>query len=410
MLQLLDKTTPNYILRRQFTIPQIINILFNRAVFLTSITQLFAALAPLLFLRIVFRAHEASEIVQMEVLLAIFAFSATISNWSGNLFLARSYARLLKSGAFTTILINRLILIVILFIVLLIIDGLSATVSLDTRFLMALALMHLGQLIDISWVYIGQKKLYIPQIQIFTQYLFASLMLVNNVDLFVSIAISWVIVPIIFYYPLRRIIRFGSYRKSLSEKFFKIYWKPTLAELSTSLFSKLDVIYASVLLGPNSALLYIVLRKHIVALQGVIFSAVRLQYLERNQKLLEKIGLTIQTYVYLASTIGVGFVYISVTVFFETNLSPLDLIALFILGVGILVAQSKNKLQFQHVYRNRLFSYDLIANFIVFVVYCLGILGLGHFFGITVLYLVALRVMNDVTYILSINVFRSNKW
>ena len=374
-------------------------IVTNKAVLYPTVLQLFTAVAPLMFFRFVFQGYPPAEIIIIELLFVFNAFCAVITSWSSTLFLSRIYARLAKSGAFSTILFNRSITVGCIFVVFIIIQQFTELLPEKTEFLFALLLILVSQIFDSSWFYVGQKKLYMPQLQLICQYCLALTMCYYESPILLAIGVSWLILSICFFIPTLKVIRFSPVRLSLSLRIFRRFSLPTLSEIATSLFSKLDVLYASVLLTPANAVVYILFRKHILAIQSVIFASIRLLYLERDPEELAKINSLIRVYVTLACTLGVIAVYCSVLVFFGYDMSSDDVIALIVFAIGIPLGYYKVQTQLQYAYINGFFVLDLLASFFVFAIYMLCIGVFSFLFTDLLIWMVLARISNDVVYV-----------
>tara|TARA_B100000787_G_scaffold30935_1_gene20783 strand:- start:9597 stop:10829 length:1233 start_codon:yes stop_codon:yes gene_type:complete len=374
-------------------------IVTNKAVLYPTVLQLFTAVAPLMFFRFVFQGYPPAEIIIIELLFVFNAFCAVITSWSSTLFLSRIYSRLAKSGAFSTILFNRSITVGCIFVVFFIIQQFTAVIPETSDFLFTLLLFLVAQMFDSSWFYVGQKKLYMPQLQLICQYCLAFIMCYYEAPILLAIGVSWLTISICFFIPIVKVVRFGPVRLSLSLRIFRRFSLPTLSEIATSLFSKLDVLYASVLLTPANAVVYILLRKHILATQSIIFASIRLLYLERDPEELAKINSLIRLYVTLACTLGVIAVSWSVSVLFEYDMSSDDVIALIIFAIGIPLGYYKVQTQLQYAYINGFFVLDLLASFFVFAMYMLCIGVFSFLFTDLLIWIVLARISNDVVYV-----------
>ena len=374
-------------------------VLTNKVVLYPTVLQLLTAIVPLIFFRFVFQGYSPSEIITIELLLVFGAFCGVITSWSSTLFLSRMYSRLSKSGAISTILFNRSVTVGCIVVIFSSMQLFTDVMPGKTEFLFALLLVLISQIFDSSWFYVGQKKLYVPQLQLICRYSLALTMCYFESPILLAVGISWLILSIGFFIPILKVIRFGPVRLSLSLRIFRRFSLPTLSEIVTSLFSKLDVLYASVFLAPANAVVYILLRKHILAIQSVIFASIRLLYLERDQEELAKIGSLIRLFVTLTSTFGVIAVYWSVSVLFKYNMSIDDVIALIIFAIGIPLGYYKVQTQLQYAYINGFFLLDLLASIFVFAMYMLGIQFFSYVFTDLLIWMVLARIGNDVVYV-----------
>ena len=374
-------------------------VLTNKVVLYPTVLQLFTALVPLIFFRFVFQGYPTSEIITIELLLVFGAFCGVITSWSSTLFLSRMYSRLAKSGAISTILFNRSVIVGCIVVIFSFAQQFTYAIPTKTEFSFSLLLVLVSQIFDSSWFYVGQKKLYMPQLQLICRYCLALTMCYIGSPILLAVGVSWLILSIVFFIPILKVIRFGPVRLSLSLRIFRRFSLPTLSEIATSLFSKLDVLYASVFLAPANAVVYILLRKHILAIQSVIFASIRLLYLERDQEKLAKIGSLIRLFVTLTSTLGVIAVYFSVLVLFEYDMSKGDIGALIVFAIGIPLGYFKVQTQLQYAYINGFFLLDLLASIFVFTIYILGIQFFSYVFTDLLIWMVLARISNDVVYV-----------
>ena len=346
--------------------------LMDKAVLYPTILQLFTALAPLLFFKFVFGRYTPAEIINLEILFVINAFFAVITNWSSTLFLSRVLLRFSKSGAVTTLLFNRALIVLGIIAILYLVQMLVDFKGWNPDLIFAICIILISQIFDSSFYYVGLKKLYIPQLQLMLQYGLALSLISFGADLFWSVALSWLIVTLCFFISILNKLNFSCVRFSLSKRIFKSFLMPTMSEVTTSIFSKLDVLFVANILSPTSAVIYILIRKHVLAAQSIIFASIRLLYLERNEESLRNIQSLIKMYIFVVCTVGVFAIYLSILLLFNYDLEFIEILALILFTAGIPLGYEKVRMQLQYAYKQGRFRLDLIATITVVISYILS--------------------------------------
>lgn len=378
----------------------------DKVLLIPTAFQIATGLAPLLFLKILFSNFPDQTVIRVEQLFAITIFCSVVINWSSNLFLARIYSRLLSSGSYLTILFNRFLLSIICSIFIILLSEFLNLIPSEETFLYACFIIFIAQILDPSWIYIGKKKLYIPQLQIIVQYSLATTLLLLSYDPIKSIAFSWLVSSIIFLMPVVKEIKIYRISLSLSRRIFRRFLLPTSSEIGTSLFSKLDVLYVASILSPQTAVIYIILRKHVLALQSVLFAALRLLYIETNSARLVSFNKGFQFYIILGVIFGSVAIYFSITSFFgrELDFEALGALLIFILGVPI--GYIKNRAQFQSIYKRGLFQLDLSLTVSAFLIYVINLFIITNFGPKFLILMVVIRISCDLTYLLGYEFYK----
>ena len=378
----------------------------DKVIFVPTLLQIFSGLAPLIFLKILFSDYSDSIIIRVEQLFAITIFCSVLIAWSSNLFLARIYSRLLNSGAFITIILTKAILALFCLLILEFFSSVIKVLPNDTSFYLACCVILLTHVLDVSWIYIGKKKLFIPQLQLILQYGLAIILISNNFEPLTAIPISWFIAILIFYIPILREIRLNKFSISLSYRILRRFFFPTSSEVATSLFSKLDVVYVASILSPKTAVIYILLRKHVIALQSVLFAALRLLYIEQNETKLDSYSLGFRAYIFVGLVCGSTLILLSIVYFFQAQLDFNGFLALGVFLLGIPLGYLKNKTQFQEVYKMSLFKLDLALTLSSFIFYIFCLVTMSIFSLESLILMVLIRIASDLIYL---NLFKIYK-
>ena len=378
----------------------------DKVIFVPTLLQIFSGLAPLIFLKILFSDYSDSTIIRVEQLFAITIFCSVLIAWSSNLFLARIYSRLLNSGAYTTIILTKAILALLCLLILEFFSSVLNVLPNDSSFFLASCVILLTHVLDISWVYIGKKKLFIPQLQLIVQYGLAIILISNDFEPLTAIPISWFLAILIFYIPILGEIRFNKFSISLSYRILRRFFFPTSSEVATSLFSKLDVVYVASILSPKTAVIYILLRKHVIALQSVLFASLRLLYIEQNEAKLDTYNLGFRAYIFIGLICGSALILFSVVYFFQVQLDFNGLMALGVFLSGIPLGYLKNKTQFQEVYRKSLFKLDLTLTLSSFIFYVFCLVAMSIFSLESLVLMVLIRIASDLIYLSLFKIYK----
>lgn len=334
-------------------------MIFDRRIFWPAFMQIFALLAPFFYLRAAI-GHGSAATIQGETVLSIVGFAAIAIDFSASTFLAKSQARLLRSGALSSILVGRLSIASILLLVY-IVFRVGTGDSWQNSILVPLVCMLLGLILDPSWIYIGRGHLWIPAAIGIVRYGSAALLTICGIQPTMALAASFFSSSFLFLFISG--IRLGHFTRVSPQLFYQIlrrYYNPTLTESITAVFSRLDVAVAAALLPPSDALVYIVSRKLILGLQSIAFSSARIFYLERDDCELIALRRALMKHTLLTFTFGFPLsIFIAVSWF---NLKVNDELfgTLAILSMLLFLGYIKILTQFGHLYVHQKFLSDLL--------------------------------------------------
>jgi len=334
-------------------------MILNRQLFWPALMQCLAMAAPFFYLRAAI-AHSPNAAVEGESILSIAGFAAIAIDFSASTFLARTQARLLNSGALTTILLGRFAVASILFfcsIAFLAVTGDSPFIGV----IISLVAMLLGIVADPSWIYIGRGHLWIPAIIATIRFGVAAVLTLAGMLPILSLAIAFLISSLFFLALARLKLRFfGRFKWQLCIRLARRYYIPTLTEGLTAVFSRLDVAIAVAILPTQDALIYAVIRKLIVGLQSVAFSGARFFYLERDPNVLQSLQRALLKNTLLIMAGGLPLSLVVAVWWFNLPLKASVVSTLMLLAIIVLLGYRKTLVQFGHLYVHRRFSSDLL--------------------------------------------------
>lgn len=354
-------------------------------------------LAPFFYLRAAL-GHGTADTVQGEAILSIVGFAAVAIDFSASTFLARSQARLLRSGALLSILVGRLSIagILLLFSIAFIA---SIGASWQDSSLIALFCMLLGLALDPSWIYIGRGHLWIPAAIGAVRYGAAALLTASGMQPVLALAVSFLSSSLFFVlFSGIRLYHFARISHRLFFRILRRYYKPTITESITAVFSRLDVAVAAALLQPSEALIYAVSRKLIVGLQSVAFSGARIFYLERDLGVLKVLRRTLLKYTLLTFFLGLPLSIVVATFWFNLPMSIELWGTLALLSILIFLGYKKTLIQFGHLYVHRKFSSDLLYSVVSMFVFAALCSLLAKFGSHSAIAFALVRIVPDALY------------
>lgn len=350
---------------------------------------------PFLFLFFSNKLFETDYVVQSEVFISLISFIIIIIDYSSTLLLSKYANVIFNSGRFTTVIIFKFSLAFLLLTILLIYFLL--TNSLELLFISSIILVLIATIFDINWYYINKNELWVPQLQVFSRYLIAIILILCNLLPIISISISYVVVSFFVVSLNHKKININYFRF----KFFKYlsikYFYPTLSESTTSMFSKMDVFYANTMLHSKDMYSYIIIRKVLYALNSVVFSSVRSLFVLTNQKLIDKFKKIQLLIVILSFFIGVPILIILSDFLFELELSQDNIYSFILFSLILFIGYLKNVIQLEKLFSFGLFKYE----FIITLVSLIAFLTIPLFIKINTLYLfILVRLSPDILYII----------
>jgi hypothetical protein len=362
-------------------------------------TQVLALLAPFVYLRTVVVGHSAEAAVQSELVLSVATFCAIAIDWSSTTFLSRTQGRLLRSGAFFSILAGKLISALALL-------GLLALLFTTTRALHEADLLLIGLLmlmaiaLDPSWIHVGRGSVWVPPALGAFRFFAATALTHWLHDPVMALAWAYALGSVAFLWPVAGQVTWpGRISLRLPTRVMRRYAKPTVTDLLTAGFSRLDVALAAMLLDVQQALVYAVARKLVVGLQSVAFSGARLFYLERDAQKLAALTRSLRVSSTAILLVGIPIAYLVATTWFQV---PSDLtlqLTLAFLGLLLPLGYFKTLIQFSGLYRSGSYSADLAYT----VLSVMAFAGAAALFALTDMRSAAVfalvRLSADLTYV-----------
>lgn len=371
-------------------------MIFDRRLFWPALMQIMALISPFFYLRAAL-GHGPEAAVQGEALLSIVGFAAIGIDFSASTFLAKSQARLLRSGALLSILVGRLTIAGALLLVYLM---LSTGNESGWQVLVSLAFMLVGIVFDPSWIYIGRGHLWISAAIGTFRFGVAALLTLAGLQPVLALAIAFICSSILFLSFAGVGIRaFGRISWGLCLRLARQYYKPTITEGVTAAYSRLDVALAAVLLPPSEALLYLVSRKLIIGLQSVAFSGARIFYLEREIQVLKTLKRALFQNTILMYFFGVPFSVVVAIHWFNIQLSYALVATIALLSMLLLMGYNKILLQFGCLYVHRRFWSDFMYSFASMFGFLLLLLLFMQLNARTAFCFAFARVFADVIYL-----------
>ena len=375
-------------------------MIVDRRILLPAIAQILALVTPFVYLQTLVVGHGSEIAVASELILSLTGFFAIVVDWSSTTFLSRSQARLLRSGAYFSILVSKLLAAFVLMAFG--VAFLTATTSNEPTCAGHIAMVMIGIALDPSWIYVGRGLLWVPPALGACRFGGATVLSLWGLDPILALALSFFLSSVVFLLPVVHQLAWPA-RLSLRlpARIVRRYYVPTLTEFLTAAFSRLDVAVAATLLNTEQALIYAVSRKLILGLLSVTFSSARLFYLERNRAKLLSLKLSLKKTSILTMLIGGPCAYILAA---QVFLVPSEYGLLLTLGCFVLLfplGYLKILIQFTYLYQSGRYVAHLAftaASLTVFVLGC-GAIGIAGWDSAVLLALV--RVSADATYVVT---------
>jgi len=370
----------------------------NRILAVPFIFQALSIIAPFIYLKLAYEqgVHQAltSEFIQ-----SIVGFGIVAIDFSASTFLAKKQKRLISKGALSTIVAGRFFFATFIFFVGIACLHLSNS-NLTSLTAISFFMILLAVVIEPSWIFIGKGALWVPPCLAFFRFSLASILILFQFEAVLSLGFGYLIGSVIFILPICRQLnitlplKFRLYRRIL-----RSYFLPTIAEGVTSIFSRLDVMFAIMVLQPSHAFIYTATRKVIVGFQSVAQSGSKAIFLYRHDDSYDKIKsnyrLLCYTLFLTSIPITLFFLMFAFGIIFSLDL----LLTIMSLSMLLLVSYYKTVLQLGGLYIERKFGMDLTATILscLFFVLCSAIQG---YLELDSSFLFAIsRVLADLIYI-----------
>lgn len=371
----------------------------DRRILLPATAQILALVAPFLYLRVVVVNHGAASALSSELILSMAGFFAIAVDWSSMTFLSRTQARLLRGGAYFSILAAKLLVALVLFAAAAVFLY-SAPTSNGPSLVGIIAVVLLAIAIDPSWIHVGRGLVWVPPALSAFRFVCATLLSMWGIDPILALALSFCLGSVIFLLPVMRQLAWpGRLSWRLPVRVARRYYLPTFTDLLTAAFSRLDVALAAFLLSTDQALSYAVSRKLIVGLMSIAFSSSRLFYLERDAARLQSLKRSLVKTCTLIVLIGVPCAYVAATkVFLVPGGFGLQL-TLGCLAMLIPLGYAKTIIQFSYLYQSGRYGSNFAYSVMSLSVFVLSILIMAISGFDSVVLFSLIRVSADATYV-----------
>lgn len=375
-------------------IPKIIPLKFLLPIFF----QVSAIIVPFLYLHFALRQGQ-EKALDGEVLLSFLGFAAIAIDYSASTFIARLQARLLRAGGYATILVGRLVVALLtLSLCALISVGVGSTLSVIN--IAAFCAGFLAIALDPSWIFIGRGNLWTPAALTTLRFAIATALTSEGFPPILGIGLGFLLGSVIFMIHGFRWIRLTPVvRPRLFLGILKRLFLPTTTDLTTALFSRLDVAVASILLPVDQALMYTICRKLILGLQSVTFSSVRVLYIEKNKARRTENEAALLRLSLLSTAASPPLCSIAIYYFMDFSFTPTLILVIIILSSLIMIGYFKNILQFAILYRNGLFLYDFLATQVAAISFGLMTLTLYVAHQQSAIIFAIIRVTTEIVYL-----------
>jgi hypothetical protein len=248
----------------------------DREVALGILFQPIAILLTLATFRAVSSNAGSRAIVATEALLSLTSFMALIIDGSTSTFYSRKAKFFASQGMFGSIVAGRLGVSVIVQCILVLV---SMFLHLPDYFVAGTAIVLCSFALDISWYIFGIGKSFFLPIQSALRSILMLTAFLAGLDAVIATAIAYLITQLLTLFLFRQGLMV-SRRISIKVALFpyKQYALPTLTDMTTSVFSKLDGFLVALLFTENASVIYLASRKYMNALLTVVFSGIKTLY------------------------------------------------------------------------------------------------------------------------------------
>ena len=355
--------------------------------------------SPFIFFLVLLRVSDSSSIKFVEIALSICSVvfilaDFGVTNYAHRLISDPKGEDAKKLAGFRFIQFG---LMAALFLVLSFFASVFVSAWLSNLFVFISVLLLLSSL-DASWVYVLKSRLWFIHSQPALRYSFALLFLIFGFSPVAALVFGFsLMVALNFYLLIHKNIGLKVPNLAFAYKIYKLNRSSVFSELVTSSYSRLDLIFAGVILQADEFVVYVTIRKFVLAMTIVATSSSRELYLCNQSDYNQSVGMLI------VSCFSFGLLgCLSLLLFSQVILSSAMLvnygIAISLFFLLLPIAAAKIVGQFGFLFRRKLFGHDLFITLLCFLFF-LGFLILVNTLDFGLLGIIAARLSVDFLYV-----------